>query len=125
LVSLRLLQTKVAACILRQYYKQKVSLFVQSAGLYAGVKLDTPGIDLKGIYDGYQFLESVYVNGVDNYLKNNNNNNSSNKYKLGKEVIVIGGGDTALDCARTALRLVKGNVTIVYRRTENECQLTL
>jgi glutamate synthase (NADPH/NADH) small chain len=83
------------------------------------VKLDTPGIDLKGIYDGYQFLESVYVNGVDNYLKNNNSN-SSNKYKLGKEVIVIGGGDTALDCARTALRLMKGNVTIVYRRTEND-----
>jgi len=81
------------------------------------VKLDTPGVDLKGIYDGYQFLESVYVNGIDNYLKNENN---SNTYRLGKEVIVIGGGDTALDCARTALRLTKGNITIVYRRTEND-----
>ena len=80
------------------------------------VKLDTPGIDLKGIYDGYQFLETVFGNGIDNYRKNNN----SNKYDLGKEVIVIGGGDTALDCARTALRLTKGNVTIVYRRTEND-----
>jgi glutamate synthase (NADPH) small chain len=80
------------------------------------VKLDTPGIDLKGIYDGYQFLETVFGNGVDDYRKNNN----SNKYDLGKEVIVIGGGDTALDCARTALRLTKGNVTIVYRRTEND-----
>ena len=79
------------------------------------VKLDTPGIDLKGIYDGYQFLETVFVNGVENYMKNN-----PNKYHLGKEVIVIGGGDTALDCARTALRLTKGNVTIVYRRTEND-----
>jgi glutamate synthase (NADPH/NADH) small chain len=80
------------------------------------VKLDTPGIDLKGIYDGYQFLETVFSKGVDNYRKNDN----SNKYDLGKEVIVIGGGDTALDCARTALRLTKGNVTIVYRRTEND-----
>jgi glutamate synthase (NADPH) small chain len=78
------------------------------------VNVDTPGIDLKGIYDGYQFLESVFVNGVDSYLK------SSNKYNLGKEVIVIGGGDSALDCARTALRLTQGNVTIVYRRTESE-----
>jgi NADPH-dependent glutamate synthase beta subunit-like oxidoreductase len=85
------------------------------------VKLDTPGIDLNGIYDGYQFLESVYVNGVDNYLKNNNSDdNSNNKYRLGREVVVIGGGDTALDCARTALRLTKGNITIVYRRTEND-----
>lgn len=79
------------------------------------VKLDTPGIDLNGIYDGYQFLETVFVNGVENYMKNN-----PNKHHLGEEVIVIGGGDTALDCARTALRLTKGNVTIVYRRTEND-----
>jgi glutamate synthase (NADPH) small chain len=88
-----------------------------ATGSKDAVKLDTPGIDLKGIYDGYQFLESVYVNGVDNYLKNKSD---SNKYDLGKEVIVIGGGDTALDCARTALRLTSGNVTIVYRRTEND-----
>ena len=79
------------------------------------LKLDTPGIDLDGIYDGYEFLESVFVNGVVDYIKN-----KSNKYDVGKEVIVIGGGDTALDCARTALRLTKGNVTIVYRRTEND-----
>lgn len=79
------------------------------------VKIDTPGIDLNGIYDGYQFLETVFVNGVENYMKNN-----LNKHHLGEEVIVIGGGDTALDCARTALRLTKGNVTIVYRRTEND-----
>ena len=78
------------------------------------LKLDTPGIDLKGIFDGYQFLESVFLNGVEEYMKN------PNKYDLGKEIIVIGGGDSALDCARTALRLTNGNVTIVYRRTENE-----
>jgi glutamate synthase (NADPH) small chain len=78
------------------------------------LKLDTPGIDLKGIFDGYQFLESVFLNGVEEYMKN------PNKCDLGKEIIVIGGGDTALDCARTALRLTNGNVTIVYRRTENE-----
>jgi glutamate synthase (NADPH) small chain len=76
-------------------------------------KLDTPGIDLDGIYDGYKFLEDVFVNGVDAYLKNP-------KYDLGTDVIVVGGGDTALDCARTARRLTKRNVTLVYRRTENE-----
>jgi glutamate synthase (NADPH/NADH) small chain len=85
-----------------------------ATGSKDAVKLDTPGIDLKGIYDGYQFLESVFSNGIDNYLK------SPKKYELGKEVIVIGGGDSALDCARTALRLSKGNVTILYRRTEND-----
>ncbi len=76
-------------------------------------KFDTPGSGLQGVYDGYQFLEDVFVNGVGDYLRNP-------KYDLGKNVLVIGGGDSALDCARTALRLTQGNVSIVYRRTEAE-----
>lgn len=76
-------------------------------------KLDIPGIDLNCVYSGYTFLEDVYVNGVNDYLKHP-------KYDLGKEILVIGGGDSALDAARTALRLTGGNVTIVYRRTESE-----
>jgi glutamate synthase (NADPH) small chain len=76
-------------------------------------KFETPGSDLKGVYDGYQFLEDVFVEGVERYLEHP-------KYSLGKKVLVIGGGDSALDCARTALRLTKGEVTIVYRRTEAE-----
>ncbi len=76
-------------------------------------RLDIPGAELKGVYNGYEFLESVYVNGVNEYLK-------SPRYALGKEIIVVGGGDSALDCARTALRLTQGNVTVVYRRTEKE-----
>ena len=76
-------------------------------------KFDTPGSDLRGVYDGYRFLEDVFVSGVGSYL-------SKPKYNLGKRVLVIGGGDSALDCARTALRLTRGEVTIVYRRTEAE-----
>jgi len=76
-------------------------------------KSDTPGSDLKGVYDGYRFLEDVFVSGVENYLKKPN-------YALGKRVLVIGGGDSALDCARTALRLTNGDVSMVYRRTEVE-----
>ncbi|HJU35422.1 MAG TPA: NAD(P)-dependent oxidoreductase [Nitrososphaera sp.] len=77
--------------------------------------LDVAGSDLQGVIDGYEFLENVFVNGVNNYLKNP-------KYILGNDIIVIGGGDTALDCARTALRLTRGqgNVTIVYRRGEED-----
>jgi glutamate synthase (NADPH) small chain len=90
-----------------------------AAGSKDIVKLDTPGIDLKGIYDGYQFLRDVFGNGVSDYI-NDNNKSKKYHYDLGKEIIVVGGGDSALDCARTALRLTKGNVTIVYRRTEND-----
>ena len=76
-------------------------------------KFDTPGSDLKGVYDGYKFLEDVFVQGIGEYLRKPN-------YDLGKRVLIIGGGDSALDCARTALRLTGGEVTIVYRRTEAE-----
>jgi glutamate synthase (NADPH/NADH) small chain len=78
-------------------------------------RLDVPGSDLRGVIDGYEFLQSVFVNGVNNYLKNP-------KYDLGNDIVVVGGGDTALDCARTALRLTRGlgNVTIVYRRAEED-----
>lgn len=77
------------------------------------VKLDTPGVTLAGVYNGYQFLEAVYLNGVSEYLKNP-------KYDLGDEILVVGGGDSALDAARTALRVSHGNVTVIYRRGENE-----
>ena len=76
-------------------------------------KSDTPGSDLKGVYDGYKFLEDVFVAGVDEYLK-------KPRYDLGKRILIIGGGDSALDCARTALRLSGGEVTMVYRRTKAE-----
>jgi glutamate synthase (NADPH/NADH) small chain len=78
-------------------------------------KLDVPGSDLHGVINGYEFLENVFVNGVNSYLKDQ-------KYNLGKDIVVVGGGDTALDCARTALRLTngQGNVTIAYRRSEED-----
>ena len=76
-------------------------------------KLDTPGAGLQGVYDGYGFLETVYGNGVAEYLK-------GVKHPLGKEIVVVGGGDSALDCARTALRLTQGHVVVAYRRTEKE-----
>ena len=77
------------------------------------VRLDTPGIDSKGVYDCYAFLEAVYGNGVDAYLKNPT-------YELGRTILVVGGGDSALDGARTAKRLTGARVSIIYRRTEKE-----
>ena len=68
---------------------------------------------MKGVIDGYQFLEDVFRDGIDNYLRK-----TPQKYHLGIDVIVVGGGDTALGCARTALRLTQGNIMIAYRRIE-------
>ena len=42
------------------------------------------------------------------------------KVNVGDDVVVVGGGNTAIDCARTALRVGASNVTILYRRTRKE-----
>ena len=76
-------------------------------------RLKTPGIGLRGVCSGYDFLQTVFGNGLENYLKNPS-------FDLGKEIIVVGGGDSSLDCARTALRLTGGTVTLTYRRSEND-----
>ena len=62
------------------------------------------GEDLKRVWKGGDFLERI---------------NSKEKINLGKETIVIGGGNTAMDVARSALRL-GSKVTVAYRRTRNE-----
>ncbi len=106
---------KIGKDISLSQLKNTYNAILITAGSKDVKKLDTPGIDLNGIYNGYEFLEKVFSNGIDEFIKND-----KNKYDLGKDVLVIGGGDSALDCSRTALRLTQGNVTILYRRTEND-----
>jgi glutamate synthase (NADPH) small chain len=75
---------------------------------------DTPGTDLPGVYEATDFL----VRGnVDPHLLPVG---KRKPLELGKQVCVIGGGDTASDCLRTALRLGAEEVTCLYRRTEKE-----
>ncbi len=66
--------------------------------------LSIKGAELERVWKGGEFLERV---------------NSKEKTTIGKETIVIGGGNTAMDVARSALRL-GSKVTIAYRRTRNE-----
>lgn len=70
-------------------------------GLPPGVE----GEDLDGVVDGIRFLRAV---------------NSGETVKTGKSVAVIGGGNTAVDCARTAKRLGSESVRLIYRRTRDE-----
>ena len=74
----------------------------------------TPGTDLLGVYESTDFL--IRGNVDMQYLPADKNEPP----QVGKRVVVIGGGDTASDCLRTALRLGAAEVTCLYRRTENE-----
>ncbi|AGL01481.1 NAD(P)-binding protein [Desulfoscipio gibsoniae] len=74
-------------------------------GAHKGVSLNIPGEDLSGVIPGVDFLRKV---------------NLGEQVPLGQKVAVIGGGNTAMDAARTALRCGAQEVTIVYRRSEAE-----
>ncbi len=75
---------------------------------------DTPGTDLPGVYEATDFL----IRGnVDPSLLPPE---MRKPLEVGRRVAVIGGGDTASDCLRTALRLGSEEVTCLYRRTEKE-----
>jgi glutamate synthase (NADPH/NADH) small chain len=98
--------------ILSQLLEENDAVLI-TTGSKDTTNLEIPGVNLKGVLSGYQFLESVFLKGLESYLSNP-------KYSLGKDIIVIGGGDTSLDCARTALRLTKGKgkVTVLCRTPE-------
>jgi glutamate synthase (NADPH/NADH) small chain len=83
-------------------------------GTLVDAKMDVPGIDLPGVYQATEFL--IRANVDPDYLPPD----LSTKPEVGRRVAVIGGGDTASDCLRSALRLGAEDVTCLYRRTEAE-----
>ena len=76
-----------------------------TAGAMNAVGLDIPGSDLEGVDYGVDFMKKA---------------NLGEELTVGRDVVVIGGGYTAMDCSRTALRHGAEHVSIVYRRTRSE-----
>ncbi len=76
--------------------------------------MEAPGEDLPGVYKATEFL--MRCNLADELLPKDQRGRPS----MGNKVVVIGGGDTASDCLRTALRMGGEQVTCLYRRTEKE-----
>lgn len=76
--------------------------------------LNIPGENLKGVYAANEFLTRV------NLMEAGRRENSSTPIIKRNEVAVIGGGNTAIDCVRTARRLGAERAMIVYRRSEAE-----
>ncbi len=89
-----------------ELFKQGYGAVFVAVGAYKSLKLGVPGEDeYKGFLDCLTFLKSV---------------NMGDRRKPGDNVCIIGGGNAAVDSARTALRLGCKNVTIVYRRSRLE-----
>lgn len=76
--------------------------------------MNIPGENLNGVYSANEFLTRV------NLMKAYDYPNSSTPVKVGKKVAVMGGGNVAMDAARTAKRIGAEEVYIVYRRSMEE-----
>lgn len=71
-------------------------------GLTKTSRPNIPGMNLKGVYMGLDFLNRIGAGETPD---------------VGRKVVTIGGGDTALDCARSSLRLGSDESTLMYRRS--------
>ena len=89
---------------IQQLREQGFDAFFLGVGAQKSSSLGIPGEDLKGVWGGIDFLREV---------------NAGSKPEIGKKVVVVGGGNVAMDVARTAVRL-GADVTVAYRRKESD-----
>lgn len=84
-----------------------------ATGVYKARDLKLPGIGASGVYPALEFLTASNRKGLGDKVPAFDDGTLSAD---GKRVIVIGGGDTAMDCVRTAVRQGAKSVTCLYRR---------
>ena len=84
-----------------QLRKEGFKAFFTAIGMQECLRLGIEGEDLDGVYGGLDYLRKI---------------NRGESVRLGKDVAIIGGGNTAIDAARSARRSGAENVFILYRR---------
>ena len=84
-----------------------------ATGVYAAREMQTPGNNAKGVHKALDFLIAANKVGLGETVPDFD---SGKLDAAKKHVVVIGGGDTAMDCVRTAIRQGAKSVTCLYRR---------
>ena len=93
--------------------KEKHDAILIATGVYKARNIDTEGSKLKNIFSAMDFLTASNRKGLGDNVKlfDDGTLNAENK-----KVVVIGGGDTAMDCVRTSVRQHAKSVKCIYRR---------
>ena len=86
-------------------FKSQYDAVVVAIGAWSSMPVGCPGEELEGVMGGIEFLQKVA---------------QGQPVEIGDKVAVVGGGNTAMDACRTAVRLGAKEVYVVYRRTEKE-----
>ncbi len=95
-----------AGLSLKELERHHGAIFL-GVGLGEDLEVHWEGDELEGVYESLRFIEELKLG-------------DPRRLKLGERVAVIGGGNTAIDVAREAVRLGAKDVMILYRRTEKE-----
>ncbi len=96
---------KIPGDITLEKLQKEYDAVLVAVGAWVSVPMRVPGEDATNVFGGIDFLCSVI---------------EEKPFEIGKNVAVCGGGNTAMDACRTAIRLGAENVYVVYRRTKNE-----
>ncbi len=97
--------TKIGKDVSLTDLRENYDAVIVAIGAWKSMATRCKGEDLEGILGGIDFLRKV---------------NLDEKVNIGKNVAVVGGGNTAMDACRTARRLGAENVYVIYRRTRDE-----
>ena len=100
-----IVNTKVNSDVSLDYIRSHNQAVFLGIGAWKYSRIGCPGEDVPGVVGGIDFLREAALNG---------------KVEMGARVAVIGGGNTAMDAARTAVRLGVKQVMVLYRRTRAE-----
>jgi len=93
--------------------RKKHDALLIATGVYKHREINLPGTNLKNIFPAMEFLTASNRKGLGDKVKNFDDGTLN---ALNKHVVIIGGGDTGMDCVRTAVRQNAKSVKCLYRR---------